>query len=92
MHVGEAEVTGTDAWTQVVADDARAEVGYRARNAWKRLEGGEGQEKGEQSGSTSEARSDTGSITGSSVGKESHCGVRSPARTSRRARRALCVA
>ena len=58
----------------------------------KRLEGGEGQEKGEQSGSTSEAHSGTDSRTGSSVGKESRCGVRSPAGTSRRARRALCVA
>ena len=30
----EVLVVGTDAWTQVVSDHARAEGGYRARKAW----------------------------------------------------------
>ena len=30
----EVLVVGTDAWTQVVSDQARAEGGYRARRAW----------------------------------------------------------
>ena len=29
-------MVGTDAWVQVVNDEARAEGGYRARNAWGR--------------------------------------------------------
>ena len=29
-------MVGTDAWVQVVNDEARAEGGFRARNAWRR--------------------------------------------------------
>ena len=34
VHGGEVLTIGTDAWVQVVNDEARAEGGYRARNAW----------------------------------------------------------
>ena len=34
MQGAEVLVVGTDAWTQVVSDRARAEGGYRARKAW----------------------------------------------------------
>ena len=34
VHGGEVLKIGTDAWVQVVNDEARAEVRYRARNAW----------------------------------------------------------
>ena len=49
VHGGEVLMVGTDAWVQVVNDEARAEGGYRARNAWGRngWKGGEGQGKGE---------------------------------------------
>ena len=33
VHGGEVLMNGTDAWVQVVNDEARAEGGYRARNA-----------------------------------------------------------
>ena len=36
VHGGEVLMIGTDAWTQVFSDNARAEGGYRARNAWRR--------------------------------------------------------
>ena len=36
VHGGEVLMIGTDAWVQVVNDEARAEGGYRARNAWGR--------------------------------------------------------
>ena len=36
VHGGEVLMVGTDAWVQVVNDEARAEGGYRARNAWGR--------------------------------------------------------
>ena len=44
---GEVLMIGTDAWVQVVSDEARAEGVQRVRNALgtKRQEGGEGQEK-----------------------------------------------
>ena len=34
VHGAEVLVVGTEAWTQVVSDHARAEGGYRARKAW----------------------------------------------------------
>ena len=36
VHGGEVLIVGTDAWVQVVNDEARVEGGYRARNAWGR--------------------------------------------------------
>ena len=36
VHGEEVLMVGTDAWVQVVNDEARAEGGYRARNAWGR--------------------------------------------------------
>ena len=36
VHGGKVLMVGTDAWVQVVNDEARAEGGYRARNAWGR--------------------------------------------------------
>ena len=36
VHGGEVLMIGTDAWAQVVSDTARAEGGYRVRNAWGR--------------------------------------------------------
>ena len=36
VHGGEVLMVGTDAWVQVVNDEARADGGYRARNAWGR--------------------------------------------------------
>ena len=36
VHGGEVLMVGTDAWVQVVNDEARAEGGHRARNAWGR--------------------------------------------------------
>ena len=38
VHGGEVLMVVTDAWVQVVNDEARAEGGYRARNAWGRKE------------------------------------------------------
>ena len=60
MHGGEVLTIGTDAWVQVVNDEARAEGGRESsteRLGTKCLEGGEGQGKGEQGGSASETRS-----------------------------------
>ena len=39
VHGGEVLMVGTDAWVQVVNDEARAEGGYRARNAWDETPG-----------------------------------------------------
>ena len=59
VHGGEVLMVGTDAWVQVVNDEAqcRGRVQCTKRLGTKRLEGGEGQGKGEQSGSASETRS-----------------------------------
>ena len=55
VHGGEVLIIGTDAWVQVVNDEARVSSTERlGRNAWER---GEGQGKDSQSGSASETRS-----------------------------------
>ena len=46
---------GTDAWVQVVNDDARAQGGYRARRAWGRDAWKAERRESEQSGPTSKA-------------------------------------
>ena len=58
VHGGEVFMIGTDAWVQVVNDDARAEGGIEHGTlGTQRLGGGEGQGKGEQGRSASETRS-----------------------------------
>ena len=80
---------GTDAWVQVVNDDARAqgEVPSKESLGPKRVEGREGQREREQSGPTSKASSGTDCRACSSVRKENCRGVR-PATGAWRARRA----
>ena len=69
---------GTDAWVQVVNDDARAQGGVPSKESLgpKRVEGREGQREREQGGPTSKASSGTDCRTGSSVREEDSCGVR----------------
>ena len=68
----EVLVVGTEAWTQVVSDHARAEGGYRARKAWgQRAWKEEKDREGKPSGATSETRSNTDGGTGSSIGEQS---------------------
>ena len=62
----EVLMIGTDAWVQVVRDDARAQ------GVWtRRVERGERQREGKQSGRTSEASSGVDGRAGSSVGEGS---------------------
>ena len=77
---------GTDAWVQVVRDDARAQGGYRACKAWgpRRVERGERQREGKQSGRASEASSGVDGRVGSSVGERSLRGVQPSSGLARR--------
>ena len=67
----EVLVVGTDAWTQVVSDHARAEGGYRAGKAWGQRAWMEekDREESEPSGAASETSSDADGGTGSPVGE-----------------------
>ena len=69
----EVLVVGTEAWTQVVSDHARAEGGYRARKAWgqRAWEGGEGQREGKPSSTASETSSSADGGVGSPIGEQS---------------------
>ena len=78
---------GTDAWTQVVSDDARAEGGYRARNAWGRNAWKEEQDRERANRVAQQVKR-----AAAHTQKESCGGVRSPAGTSRRACRPHCGA
>ena len=68
---------GTDAWVQVVNDDARAQgVSSWTSLGTRRVEGREGQRESEQGGPTSEASGGSDCRTCSSVREEDSCGVR----------------
>ena len=69
---------GTDAWVQVVSDDAQAQGGTEQREPGgaKRAEGREGQREREQSGPTSEGSGGADCRACSSVRKEDCRGVR----------------
>ena len=63
---GEVLLVGTDAWAQVVSDDARAEEeGFRARRAWGRKAWTDERDKreGEQSGAASASNNTTNNKT-----------------------------
>ena len=72
----EVLVIGTEAWTQVVSDHARAEGGYR-----ESVEGGEGQREGKPSGAASETRSGADGGIGSPIGEQSFRRMQPSART-----------
>ena len=73
----EVLVIGTEAWVQVVNDDARAQGGFRARRAWgESLVGArERQGKGEQSGRARQTSSGALGRVGGPVRKSSVRGV-----------------
>ena len=77
----EVLMIGTDAWVQVVRDDARAQEGYRACRAW----GHAAWKEERESGRTSDASSGVDGRTGSSVGEGSLRGVQPSSRLARRA-------
>ena len=69
----EVLVIGTEAWTQIVSDHARAEGGYRARKAWGQRAWREekGQREGKPSGAASETSSSADGGIGSPIGEQS---------------------
>ena len=79
----EVLVVGTEAWTQVVNDHARAEGGSRARKAWGQRAWKEekDREKGKPSGAASETSSSADGGTGSPIGEQSLRGMQPPSRT-----------
>ena len=78
VQSAEVLTIGTDAWVQVVSDDARAQGGVPSKESLgaKSVEGREGQRECEQSGPTRKASSGTDCRACSSVRKEDCRGVR----------------
>ena len=63
-------MVGTDAWTQVVSDHARAEGVSSPKGVGpESVEGGKGPREGEPSGAASETSSDADGGTGSPIGE-----------------------
>ena len=79
----EVLVVGTDAWTQVVSDQARAEGGYRARKAWGQRAWREEKDRreGKPSGAASETSSSADGGIGSPIGEQSFRGMQPSSRT-----------
>ena len=81
----EVLMIGTDAWVQVVRDDARAQgVSSMQSMGTRRVERGERQREGKQSGRASEASSGVDGRVGSSVGERSLRGVQPSSGLARR--------
>ena len=79
---------GTDAWVQVMHDDARAQGGYRACKAWGHAAWrGKRQGEGKQSGRTSKTSSSVDGRAGSPVGEEGLRGMQPSSGLARRAGR-----
>ena len=80
----EVLMIGTDAWVQVVRDDARAQVVSSMQSlGTRRVERGERQKEGKQSGRASVTSSGVDGRAGSSVGERSLRGVQPSSRLAR---------
>ena len=79
----EVLVVGTDAWTQVVSDHARAEGGVSSTKGVgpESVEGGKGQREGKPSSAASETSSSADGRTGSPIGEQRLRGMQSSSGT-----------